>query len=64
MEDFRIAHIVHKTIFDRREEISLFLNTDQLKSMEEYNVLMGELKFIANLEETILEANKKEEDSE
>jgi len=63
IDDFgTYVHIVNEKMSERKEDIATLLMTDQLQSMEEYRGLMGELKFIADLEERIREANKEREE--
>jgi|1_EtaG_2_1085319.scaffolds.fasta_scaffold01036_5 hypothetical protein len=63
-DDSKLAHIVGKTMDERTEDIQTYLMSGQLKSMDEYAALMGEVKFIAHLEDEIREANKENEEDE
>jgi|2_EtaG_2_1085320.scaffolds.fasta_scaffold23808_2 hypothetical protein len=59
MDDLQFAYTVRTTINERTEDITAHLMGGQLKSMDEYAGLMGELKFIADLEESIQDKQKK-----
>lgn len=59
MDDLRFAYTVRKTINERTEDIQAFLMSGQLQTMDEYASLMGELKFIADLEEGIRDEQNK-----
>jgi hypothetical protein len=59
MDDLRFAYTVRKTINERTDDIQTYLMSGQLKSMDEYSGFMGELKFIADLDESIQDEQEK-----
>ena len=64
MDDFRLAHIVSKSMHERTNNISEYLVSGQLKSMDEYKNLMGVLGYIEDLKEDIERDNKERKEDD